>query len=297
MKKLLLFIFLTVCAIFLPFNDAQAASGSKAAQKLWQKTSDINKNLKSFDCTADVTLTSSINGVKMTFPITCNMTFLNDPPKAKVSVTMALPSNSLNIDYYVVLTENDSYTAYFKNGPKSVWQKMTLPGYSEILKKTLETQEELDKNIVVKLKGFETSEGLSLEKMQLTIKNRMFRDMLLKLHDREIDGKKPFAKGGFAEKMMSGMGDISKTLWIDPQTGFVYNTDLDLTPNIQKIYKVYAKIKKDTPEKTDAMDEMLKNLSITVKIKYSNHDKAADFTMPEEIKNATEIQLPKPAVA
>jgi len=220
-------------------------------------------------------------------PVNINLqgqaTVFQKPMVMKMSMIMDVKGKKKNFQQYMEQNEG-GMTIYQKIDDQ--WSKMALndPAFSEMMNM------DPSQNVKLYLENLKRAEILSDEKvgekeivkLEMILSSKIYDEMLQQMPGGNLTGQLPFNSD-----ILSKIGDIKGKIWVDKATLDIVKVTVDMTENMQNFGKALAE-NGGLPEEAAAM---FSNMEISVEYEMLNQNKAVEFTIPEEAKNAPEMPM------
>lgn len=265
-------------------------------KEILKTTQENAKNTKSVEgkMTMDLDATMEVGGEKQDFKttITADIATFTDPMKSKVTMTMdlsALGAGTQEITSYVAKDGDDYYTY---TGVAGQWNKVKLEkdaienamkqanseSYVELYNKNAENftnkgEVDLDGKKVIQLEG--KISGASIKEL---------------IEESGVLDQEQFSTyKSMVTPFFEGLSDTPVKMYVDSETMNTSKMTVDLKDVLQGVFDK-AMEQYGSLLTGGADTEMKFTLNkCDISMTYSNYNKAADFEIPEEAKNAKEI--------
>jgi len=257
----------------------------KTAEQIAEEAFDRWYGLDNYDMNMNMFMKMNIGGGDLEMTMTSEATIFQDPLKMKMTANVSMPmlvNESMTIEQYA-LTENEQFVIYQK--VEDLWQKIVAD--DSTTKAILQTDPKdnlklfMDSLEKAEILAEEKIEQLDTVKLELVASGKIFDQIM------EQTAGNPLGVNGdlFDPAIFTQIGDLKYILWIDKATLNVVKGQMDLSENMRNLG---AALTAD-PNMPAEMKEMFAGMEMVADYTITNHNKAQDFTLPEEAKNAEEI--------
>lgn len=211
---------------------------------------------------------------------TMDMVYFSDPVRMKIDLTMDMGEiGSAAQSVYAEATEDGAYTMYLFDGENWMAQSVSLADIEEYDARD-SMLANMDSSYNFKAAGTEQVDGANAYKYTGAITGDAMNEVMIS--SGALDS---FSSLGIdesqLESMMTDLGEIPVTLWIDEATLYPVKYEMDMTAAMDKL----------VANMMDTMGDQAEGLSMSIpKMKVimtcSNFNAATDFEIPEEAKAA-----------
>ena len=284
---ILLLLALSCLVILTACNGTSDLTQGKTPEQIVEEAFDKWYGLASYDMSMDMLMKMDFGEGDMEITMNSDATVFQNPLKMKITSEVVLPMlepPSMTIEQYMI-TEDGKLVLYQQ--AENSWQKMvtTDPATMELLqmdpKDNLKLfMDSLEKAEIV---AEEKIEQMDTVKVELVASSKIFE----KVMEQTAGNPLGINEGLFDPAIFTQIGDLKYILWIDKATLNVVKGQMDLSENMRNLGTALAADPNMPVELKDAFAGMEFVASYTIK----NHNRAQDFTVPEEAKNAEEISL------
>lgn len=286
MKKRLALIVLLICTLVLTAcSGTKDLTKGKTAEQIveesfakWYKLSNYNLDLNSKIkiATGDTDMDIGMQG---------KMTVFQNPLKIKMIIDAKIPGfdEKMQMEQYMI-QEDEQRVAIYQH-MNDQWQKMTIddPQFTRMM--NMDPRDNLklfiDNLKKAEILGEEKIGEKNTVKIDLVASGEIFTELLKNTAGNNLG----FSADMFNPELLTKIGDIKYLIWVDKATLDTVKCQLDMTENMKNLGNALAEDQNIPAEVKDAFQNMEIVMEYTVK----NQDKAQDFSIPEEAKNAREI--------
>lgn len=306
MKNIKKIVGLMMCVVLA--IGCLAGCGKKSDEEiLMSAVSSINK-AKSFDMKATMsgkmTMKMGEQSQDMDMAMEMTGTQFTDPVKAKVTATQTVAGTAVTTESYVQ-KEDDKYVIYTKSNNQ--WGKMTMGDLDQALAASgMNSTQQLGEDVTKYTKKEDKTEG---EKAYMVYDYTLSAEEMKDMMGSVTSSMESLFAGGDGKEieeilnaMFKDIGSITMTIWIDRDTETIYRIEYPMTDMMNKMFdSLFSTLAdkadkdggdEDTVDMAQALSQIKMEVSdMNMVASYSNIDKAADFTIPEEALSAEEISL------
>lgn len=303
----------TAVTAFAGCGTKSEATLPEEPAKLANYAAEQSRALDSYEMKSTINLAGEAMGQTESITASYNLVYFKNPMKMKMSMDMIVGrsvgeknmSQKVNAEMYF-MQDGDSYVVY--TGENSTgemeWTKMTIDPKDEKYKKAFDMMQNGGTDV---LKGYEdcfkknadkdTEEAIALsatvgvDKMKEIYekgKNSMGDQVKEKVDDVESQWK---AYGISIDKMIEGMGDISADITVDKETGCYKSLSIDAKKPAQAVLDAVMDVLTGmmAAYSDEAIDYKATVDKCNMDVEYLNYNKATDFEIPKEAKDAKEV--------
>lgn len=278
MKRRILSLLMAVVMIYI--MTGCGSNGTVDAAQVFAYSQEKAGAVKSVDAIASLKLSMSSGGENVDMDMDMKMSVFNDPIKAKVNMNMAMGElGSQNSDIYMISEDGKFYTytgmdgTWYKQEMDQALFEQSISGY--------DSSAYLDALV-------ECAENFTMEKVDedgkklYKVEGEVSGDSMQKIMDsmQGMDQLETLTQGDFS---FTDMGSLSMTVYIDQGTYMIDKMSIDLTDMMQE---VMASVMEEA-----GSDENVTINTYVMDIEYTSYDSSEDFDLPEEAKNAEEIDM------
>lgn len=251
--------------------------------------SERTAELKSYELKGTADIAMDITGQKVDMDMDINAVYFKEPMKMKMDMKMvnnaagkdaSEAEKETTVSMYF-MKEEDNYVMYM--GMQDTWSKTTMSKDDEQYKQLIEM---LDKGM--------TSTDDSFSDLYTKAENQPKDQTMLEL---KITGEKlaeeikktgadtsALESAGASVDMIKQLGEIPISMGVDNDNVYWKSVSIDLKDIIQSVFDtVLEQYKSMGQEISMSVDKCQMDLT------YDNYNKATDFELPEEAKNAQEV--------
>lgn len=260
---------------------------NKAPEKIVEESFAKWYELNNYDMDMSTTMKMSMGSDVLNMSMTGKATVFQKPMKLKMIMDASFPGmneEKMTIEQYMV-QEDQVMTIY--QLVQGQWQKMVIDDPALAQMASMDPRE----NLKLFMDNLTKAEVLGEE--QVGDKNTVKIDLVAsgKIFDQILEDTAGQALGLgndlLSTDILAKIGDLRYTVWIDKATLETVKCQMDLSENMQNLGKAMA----EDPNMPAEMKDIFSDVEMTMEYTVLNHNKAQDFTIPEEAKNAKEIPL------
>lgn len=284
MKKITAFLLMLVMVLSMVGCGTKNEMPKEPADII-KKAQENSKKAKNVEATATADIKMNVAGQAVAVKLDMDMTVFMDPLKAKVDMTMDLGEElggKQNVSMYIV-KEQDQYVMYMNMAGTWMKQEMDTKTIEESLKK--DNEKDMFTTSADQFKIVE-SDDKDVTALEATITGEEIKKVVDESGAMDqldtIPGMDENTKN-LVKSMFSGLGDIPIKVTVDNKTTNYKTISMDLKPMMQQLLDMVMKSNLMGDEKVEATVD-----TCDIAIEYKNYDKATDFEVPEEAKNAVD---------
>jgi len=283
---LIIFSMLFLSACSSGSQDTGTNTAAKSAQQIAQESFDKWNQLKSYDLDMKINMKAAVDQETVDMSITSKSTVFQNPLKMKTVMETTIPGliDKMEIEQYMI-QQDQKITLYQQ--VMGQWQKMVFdePAMADMLSVDPKENLQLFMDNLVKAEslGEEKIGERNTLKIGLVASSKIFEDVFKQTAGSSFSMDNDI----FNADLLTKIGDMNYTIWIDKSTLEIVKCQMDLTQNMRNLADALSQEQEGAAE----MKEVFKNMEISVEYSVSNQDKAQDFTLPAEALNAQEISL------
>ena len=240
------------------------------------------ENAESMDAKMVMDMDMEVAGETLETATTINASVFNDPMRMKADMTMDMGGyGDVSLSVYAETAEDGTIVMYMYDGMDGWYsQEVTTNDLSQY-----DVSSNMDSYISCatsfKQEGTEQTEGVSAYKYTGVITGEAMQEVMLSSGALDSLSTQMSLDESQIKDMLSDLGDIAVTLWIDEESLYPVRYDMDMTAIMDgMIGKMLETLSDGTEELTMSIPKM------TISMTCSNFNNATDFTIPEEAKNA-----------
>lgn len=277
-----LFIIITGCSS----SGSNELLEDKTAQQIAEESFDKWYGLDSYDMDLSMNMKMSMASETIDIYMEGQATVFQNPMKMKMVLDTTIPGMDQNmlITQYMV-EEGQVITIYQQLDGQ--WYKTVIddPAMSQMMQMDPRENMELfmDNLIQAEIVGEEKIGERDTYRIDLLASSEIFDQVLGDMTDESL---------GLTSEMMgrdflSKIGDLKYTVWIDKNTLETVKCSMDLTENMRNLGRAMAEDQNSPAE----LKEVFNNMEMSMEYSILNHNKALDFTVPDEAKNAMDLPM------
>lgn len=291
MKKSFLLIALLISALVLAGCSSAAPAikdltAGKTAQEIVEETFDKLYDLNNYEMDLTTNVKMITDGETMDMSMSGQAVVFQNPMKMKMLLNAAIPGveEEMQLEQYMI-QEEQVITMY--QNINDQWFKTVIddPAMAEMMQ--MDPKENLklfmDNLVSVEITGQEKVGEKDTVKIDLIASADIFDDVLQDVAGESLG----LGSDLITSEFFSKIGDMKYTVWIDKATLDTVKCYMDLTENMKNLGAALGE-DSSTPEELTGIFE---NMEISLEYTIYNQNKAADFSIPEETKNAAEMPL------
>lgn len=241
----------------------------------------------SMDGTMVMELDMEIAGEVMESVTTMNMTVFNDPMRLKMDMSMevGLMGEAVTVPYMALYAEEDGaggYTMYLQQDG-SGWQvQQATPAELEEYDFSGEMGGYMDSVASFTQAGTERVDGVEAYKYTGAITGREMEEVMRSSGALDSMGGSLGLSGSELESMLSGLGDITVSLWISQEDLFPIRYEMDMTGIMDALVQ-------NIMESAGGAEAGLamRIPKMVIVLTCSNINSATEFTIPDEARSAS----------
>ncbi|NLI92689.1 MAG: hypothetical protein GX434_10930 [Peptococcaceae bacterium] len=284
------FLLVLICILIITScsTGPKDLTAGKTAQKIVEESFDKWYQLNNYDMDMTTRMKFSTGQDAMDMSMSGKITAFQKPMKMKMAMEAAIPgmADKMKIEQYMMEQDQKVILYQLLNGQ---WQKLVIndPAMSKMM--TMDPRDNLklfmDNLSKAELLGEEVIGERKTVKIDLVASGKIFEQILKGTAGNSLGLGTDF----LSSDILSKIGDMKYIIWIDKTTLETVKCQMDLSENMRNLGNALAE-SQNTPKE---MKEIFKNMEMTVEYTVSNQNKAQDFTIPEEAKNAKEVPYGK----
>lgn len=243
-----------------------------------KKANENANKVKNFECTGNATFDMEAAGQKVAGTITLKMATFLDPFKMKMDMTMDMGTQGkANMSMYFI-NEDDKYTSYtyMEMGGNGTWTKQEITDT-----KTIDSMKNGGvSNIAQDTERFKKVD--STDEKTTTLQYTLTADDFKKaLEAANVSNQ--LSALGMSANIFDGIPDTPITITVDNDTVMWKTFSFDMKDLVNTILTNVIKGLGAEKEAKFKVNDFKFNME------YQNYDKATDFELPEEAKNAVDM--------
>ena len=292
MKKSFLLIALLISALVLAGCSSAAPAAKtdltagKTAQEIVEESFNKLYDLNNYEMDLTTNVKMITDGETMDMSMSGQAVVFQNPMKMKMFLNAAIPGveEEMQLEQYMI-QEEQVITMY--QNINDQWFKTVIddPAMAEMMQ--MDPKENLklfmDNLVSAEITGQEKVGEKDTVKIDLIASADIFDEVLQDVAGESLG----LGSDLIASEFFSKIGDMKYTVWIDKVTLDTVKCYMDLTENMKNLGAALG----DDSSTPEELTGVFKNMEISLGYTIYNQNKAADFSIPEEAKNATEIPL------
>lgn len=269
------------------------ACGTKSVS-MPQEPKDIAKlasertaELKSYELKGNVDIAMDLMGQKVDMDMDINAVYFKDPMKMKMDMKMvnntagkdaSKEDKEMTASMYF-MKEEDNYVMYM--GMNDAWSKTTMSKDDEQYKELIEM---LDKGMTSTDDTFSDlyTKAADQPKDQTMLELKISGEEIAKQIEKSGADTSALNSTGASLDMIKQLGEIPISMGVDNDNVYWKSVSVDLKDMIQNVLEQYKTMLEDQKDIKMSVD------SCKMEMTYDKYNKATDFELPEEAKNAKE---------
>lgn len=285
-RSLLFTIILSLLVILAGCSGSNGLTKGKTAQQIAEESFDQWYGLQNYDMDLSMHMKMIVDSETMDFDIGGKATIFQNPMKMKMVMNTMIPGmdEEMQITQYMIEEEQKIIVYQQLDGQ---WFKMVIddPAMAQTMQMDPRDNMQLfiDNLIKAEIVGEEKIGGRDTYKIDLLASSEIFDQVF----DDMANNSLGLSSEMLGSDVFSNIGDMKYTVWIDKDTLETVKCYMDLTDNMRNLGNVMVG-NQDTPEE---LKELFSNMQMSMEYTIQNHNKAVDFTVPEEAKKAMELPL------
>lgn len=264
--------------------DKDSASDEKSAADLLADAQEKINGVKSMSAVMNMEMDMDVeaNGEKQSMQTVTdmNMVYFKDPLKLKAEMKMDMgEAGSTSAQIYAEMDDEGKYTMYMGDGTNWQAQSVQLTDLEQY-DAASNMNNYLDESYNFEMAGTEQVNGKDAYKLEGKITGDDMKEAMLSsgaldsLSSLNVDSAQ-------LESMLDGLGDIPITMWIDKESGYPSQYDMDMSDVMSSLM---SKIVESMGEQTEGFSMNVSKMKI--KMTCSDYDAAEDFEIPKKAKKA-----------
>ena len=248
---------------------------SISAMDLLLKSQEVMYEVDGFDSVAVTEMVMEVEGVAVTTTSTVEMTTFMDPLSMRMAMTTVISdgTDTMELDSKMyIIHEGDYLITYMYLMDE--WSKVTAPFSQELLDElmrmsTADMMAEFYKD--AQIVGTERIRGIDTFRVDVVMNLAGIFAMLEGMQGMEV------AAQMITDELFAALGDMTTTLWIAKDSFYTVRMDIDMSEMMSEI-----------------MAEMGVVVSrVSMSMTSFNFNNPTPFTLPEEVADAVEMELPE----
>lgn len=291
MKKNSLVLFLVIISLLILTACSAGPkdlTAGKTAEKVIEESFDKWYQLQSYDMDMTSKMKLSVKKEVMDMSMSGKITAFQKPLKMKMILDVNVPSldQKMTVEQYM-MEENQKIVIY--QHIEDQWQKITVDDPAMIAMMSMDPRDNLklfmDNLTKAEILGEEKIGEKNTVKINLVASSKIFEQIFQGTAGQNLGINQDI----FRSDLLAKIGDLKYLLWVDKATLETVKCQMDLTENMQNFGHALTE-DANLPDK-DELKEVFSNMETSVEYFVLNQNKAQDFTLPEEAKNAKDIPL------
>lgn len=262
----------------MALSAAACAGGGSPSDPLAAAMENMEK-VKSMDAQMVMNMDMDIAGTALESVTTMDMSVFSEPMRLKADMTVDMGGYGDTSMQIYAEEEDGGMVMYLFDGMDWTRQETTAEELSQY-DAASSMDFYLDNTTSFEQQGTEDLDGASAYKYTGVITGESMQEVMES--SGALDSLSTLGMDeSQMEELLSGLGDISVTLWIDEETLYPVRYDMDMTAIMDSLMsKMLETLGSDAEGVTMSIPKM------TMSMTCSHFDNATDFTVPEEAKNA-----------
>lgn len=238
--------------------------------------------LKSYELNGTANVDAEFMGEKVKADMTIHAVYFKDPMKMKMDYEIAYGEEKMDYSYYF-MKEDDTYVTY--TCMEDEWTKQKLDPKDDSQKKMIEKLESGMFDMGAEYYDHYTIAEEQPKEDEKTLDFTMKAEELMDVIGQLGMDKETMKQAGLSEEMLKSLGDIKCVMGVDKENVYWKSVKMDMTQMVQGIFDYMIKMFSAFSE--EKMTAKVSNC--VMDMTYDKYNEAEDFTLPEEAKNAEEI--------
>lgn len=278
-KKRLTALLMALCIVL--GLTACAGSGGGKSDPLAAAMENMGK-AESMDAKMVMEMDMEAGGQTLETITTMDCSIFNEPMRMKMDMTMDMGGyGDAGMEMYAEEAEDGSIVLYQYDGMDWSSQSITAADLGQY-----DVSSSMDSYMAsttgFKQEGTEDLEGAGTYKYTGVITGESMQEVMLSSGALDSMSTQMNMDEAQIKDMLSGLGDIAVTMWIDKESLYPVRYDMDMTAIMDGLM---GKIL-ETAGGEEAAGVTMSIPKMTISMTCSNFNSATDFTIPEEAKNA-----------
>ena len=278
-KKKLAALLMALC-IVLSLAACGGSGGGGKSDPLAAAMANMEK-AESMDAKMMMEMDMEAGGQNLETVTTMDCNIFNKPMRMKMDMSMDMGGyGDVSVEMYAEEVEDGSIVLYQYDGMDWSSQSVTAADLSQY-----DVSSSMDSYMAsttgFKQEGSEEVEGVSAYKYTGVITGEAMQEVMLSSGALDSMSTQMNMDEAQMKDMLSGLGDIAVTMWIDEESLYPVRYDMDMTAIMDGLMgKILETAGGEEAGLTMSIPKM------TISMTCSNFNSATDFTIPEEAKNA-----------
>jgi len=270
-----------------PANGPADLTKGKSAKQILEESLDKWYQAENYEIDLTSTIKMSASGETFDMSMSGKGIIFQKPLKTKIAMEMSIPGldEKARIEQYMI-EEDGKFVLY--QYLDSQWQKMTFddPALLEMAQMDPRDNLELflDNLIQAEIVGEEKIGDSDTVIINLTASADLYDEVLATIGGEDFGVSAEL----MTQDILSKMGDLNYTIWVDKHTLDTVKCSIDLSENIRNLGNAMS----ETEDFPAEVKEAFASMEMAMEFRVLNINSAPDFTVPEEAKKAREMVLP-----
>jgi len=253
---------------------------AKDAAEVFARSQEISNSAKSMDAKANMKLSMASGEESIDLNMDMDMSVFTDPIKAKINMTMDMGTlGKQDSDIYMVSEDGNFYTytgmdgAWYKQEMDQELYEQSINGYdsSAYIDALVECADNFEMEEV-------EENGKKIYKVQGVVTGDAMKKLMESMQGMDQLGS--LLQNG---SLLDDMGSLNMTVYIDRESYTIDKISMDMTDMMAKIM--------ENAMSEAGSDETLTINTCIMDMEYISYNSSEDFQLPEEAKNAEEIDM------
>lgn len=287
-KKTMILIVVLICTLVISACSPGPTdlTKGKTAQQIVQESFDKWYQLNNYDMDMATKMKISAGQDVMDMSMTGKITAFQKPLKMKMVMDVAIPGmdQKMKMEQYMVQEDQKMIIYQLVHG---LWQKVVIDDPSLAKMSSMDPRDSLklfmDNLTKAEILGEEKIGDRTTVKVDLIASGKIFEQILKDTAGNTLG----IGNDVINPDVFSKIGDMRYMIWIDKVTLETVKCQMDLSENMKNLGNALVA----DPKVPSEMKEVFSNMEMSMEYTVSNQNKAQDFSIPEEAKNAKEIPL------
>jgi len=280
-------IFLLVVTLILTTACASGPkdlTAGKTPEKIVEESFDKLYQLESYNMDMLTKMKMALGQDTLDMSMSGKITAFQKPLKMKMVMETTVPgmTEKMQIDQYMVEQEQKVMLYQYINGK---WQKLVIDDPATVEMISMDPRDNLklfmDNLVKAEILGEEVVGEKNTVKINLVASSKIFDQLFEETAGNSLGIGDDFLNAD----ILSKIGDMHYTIWVDKATLETVKGEMDLTDNMKNMGQALA----EDPKTPAELKQVFQNMEMSMEYTVYNQNSAEDFTVPEEAKSAEEI--------
>lgn len=291
--KRIVLILMLICTLMLnsACSGPKDLTAGKTAEQILEESFDKWYQLTSYDMDMTSNIKMSIGEDMMDLSMSGKISTFQKPMKMKMVMDVNIPGmdQKMTMEQYM-LEENQIVTLYQHIGDD--WQKLVIddPAMAELM--AMDPRDNLklfmDNLTKAEILGEEIIGEKDTLKVDIVASGKIFEQIFQEAAGNSLNINNDM----FNADLISKIGDMEYSIWIDKATLETVKCQMDLSENMKNLGSALAE-EGNIPDIAE-LKEVFSGMEMSIEYTITNQNRVQDFTIPQEAMDAKEISLTNP---